>query len=178
MKNEVMAKAVTGIDENLISGAENVKKKNIIRPIFSVCAVAACLVLVFSFIFTLSGQPDTKLLLGDTEVADTSVLIDIPAPVNARAIESEFTVSLTLKVYESTDIRISKGKMNVCSAGETDTLYYTGDCYKTDIPVNIHWLVDGSDINSAYTLTLTDEEETVYELTYDETSSQWSIRRQ
>ena len=27
MKNEVMAKAITGIDDNLISDAENIKKK-------------------------------------------------------------------------------------------------------------------------------------------------------
>ena len=179
MKNEVMAKAITGIDDNLISDAENIKKKkSIIRPVFSLCAVAACLVLVFSFIFTLASQPKTQLLLNGNEVTDIPIALETPYSLKSRAVSNEFTVLLTLEVYESTDITISKGKMNVCSAGETKTLYYTGTSYTTEVPVNIHWLVDGLDINSAYTLTVTGDEETVYALTFDETHAMWSICKQ
>ena len=53
MINEVMAKAVTGIDDKLILDAEaKIRKKPSFRPIYGVCALAACLVLVFTFIFS------------------------------------------------------------------------------------------------------------------------------
>lgn len=179
MINEVMAKAVAEIDDNLISDAEKAtRKRNIIRPIFTVCAVAACLVLVVSFIFTLANQPTTQLLLNDTEVTDIPMAIDAPAEAMARSVSNYFTVSLTLEAYESTDIRISGGKMNVCSAGDTDTLYYTGTEYTTEIPVNLHWVVDGSDTSSAYNLTISGDEESIYALIYDENTSMWSICKQ
>lgn len=180
MTNEVMAKAITGIDENLISDAENItkKKNNIIRPMFSVCAVAACLVLVFTFIFSWGNRyTGPQLFMNDNKIAQTPVAVDVPMTAMVRDTTSEFVVYLTLNTKESTTVRVSGGEMHVVSAGDTDTLYYTGTEYTTDIPVNIHWHIDGSDINKAYTLTLADGE-IVYTLNYDETTCAWSIRKQ
>ncbi len=178
MMNEVLANAVTGIDENLISDAENAgRKKNIIRPVFSICAVAACLVLVFTFIFTFGARyTGPELIMNDCIITDAPAFVDVPMTAMARETCASIEVHLTLNTRENTSIRISGGEMSVVSAENTDTLYYTGTEYTTDIPVNIHWRVDGSDTTTAYTLTLGGK--TVYELTYDESDSLWSVRKQ
>ena len=177
MINEVMAKAVTGIDENLISDAEKVtKKRNIIRPVFSVCAVAACLVLVFTFIFTANSNK-TELFLSNSKITQSPTAVDVPMTAMIRAVDYNLTVNLDLYTKGATKITISGGEMNICSKGNTDTLYYTGTEYTADIPVSIHWTVDGSDIQKAYTLTLNDGE-SIYTLSYDETASNWSICKQ
>lgn len=179
MINEVMAKAITGIDENLISDAENIKKKsNIIRPVFSLCAVAACLVLVFTFIFAFGNRySGPKLFMNDSEIVHTPITVDSPVAAMTRSTDYSFIVYLTLNTKENTKLSVSGGEMHVVSANDTDTLYYTGTEYTTDIPVNIHWHVDGSDITKAYALTLNDSE-TVYTLSYDEAASGWSICKQ
>lgn len=178
MKNEVMAKAVTGIDEKLISDAEHTKKKNTLRPVISICAVAACLVLVFTFIFA-SGtrRTEPELLMNDIKITDSPVLVESPKTAMARATNPSLVVYLTLNTKESTKIHVSDGEMTVVSAGDTDTLYYKGTEYTTDIPVNLHWDINDADTSATYTLTL-GESEAVYTLGYDEVSSNWSICRQ
>ncbi len=179
MTSEVMAKAITEIDNHLISDAENIqKKRNIIRPVFSICAVAACLVLVFTFIFAFGNRySGPELFMNDGEITQTPVLVDVPMTAMVREATPDLAVHLTLHTKENTKICVSGGEMHVVSAGNTDTLYYTGTEYTTDIPVNIHWNIDGSDINKAYTLTLNGGK-IVYTLSYDETTSLWSICKQ
>lgn len=176
MKYDIMSAAMTGIDDKLITDAHNIRRKTSFKPVYSICALAACLVLVFTFVFSLSNRGGVKLLLDNSTITEKAVTVDVPLTAYARDIDRKFTVSLTLKTNESTKISISNGEMSVCSSGNTDTLYYHGTEYTTEIPVNIHWTVDGSDINSAYTLTLNDE--VSYALTYDEATSLWSICKQ
>lgn len=176
MKNDVMAYAVTGIDSKLIQEAENASKaKNRLRPVYALCAVAACLVLVFTFIFPQFQEKGTQLLVNGCEITGSPVSVQTPANIGMRGID--LNIDLSLNITKETKISISAGEMSVCSAGNTDTLYYTGNEYTTDIPVNIHWRVDGSDIKSVYTLTL-DEGETVYKLYYDESTLSWSMCKQ
>lgn len=171
MTNNVIAYAVTGIDSKLIQDAEStIKKSHRLRPVYALCAVAACLVLVFIFIFALPANKGTQLLVNGCEITDTPVSVRTPASIGARGID--LNIELSLNITEKTKITISAGEMSVCSKGSTDTLYYTGTEYTTDIPVNIHWNVDGSDITKSYTLTL-GEGETVYKLYYDESTLSW-----
>ncbi len=176
MKSEVMAAAVTGIDDNLITEAQQISRKsNKLRPLYSICAVAACLVLVFTFIFAVGNQSKApELILNGSKITGEPVAVDIPITAYARELGNELTIPLSLDIKEPTKIKISKGKMNVCSRDNTDTLYHTGTQYTTDIPVNIDWTIDGSDITKSYTLTLNDGE-VVYALSFDEGTSLWSI---
>lgn len=177
MKSDVMSAAIAQLDDKLIIDAQNIRPKRTLRPVYGICALAACLILVFTFIFMPRNQSSTKLLLGGNTITEKAVTIDAPTKANARSIQTNLSVSLSLQANESTKISISGGEMSVCSSGNTDTLYYTGTEYTTETPVNIHWVVDGSDINSAYTLTLNDGE-SVYTLAYDKAVSQWSICKQ
>ncbi len=179
MNNEVMAAAVTGIDDKLITEAQQISQKSKrLRPLYSICAVAACLVLVFTFIFAVGNQSKApELLMNGSKITGDPVAVDIPITAYARELGNELTIPLSLDIKEPTKIKISNGEMNVCSRGNTDTLYYTGTQYTTDIPVNIHWTIDGSDITKSYTLTL-NEGEIVYSLSYDEADSFWSICKQ
>lgn len=178
MINEVMAKAVTGIDDKLILDAEaKIRKKPSFRPIYGVCALAACLVLVFTFIFSAPKAPAVPELFMDNAVIGSSpVNLNSPATVQSRETNQLLYLNLSLKISEETEISVSHGTMNICSSGNTDTLLYSGIKYTTDKPVSIHWYLDGTDINSVYTLTLNDS--IIYTLSYDDSTSLWSICKQ
>lgn len=177
MKNEVMARAITGIDDKLIEEAETrrTNKKNF-RPIYALCAVAACLVLVFTFFLSSpEKKPSAQLLLGEEVISDSPLEVHLPAAVSARTTTKDICLSLTLQISDDTKIKVSHGKMDICSSDNTD-LIFSGTEYTTDKPVNINWYLDGSDINSVYKLTLNDD--IVYNLYYDEGTSLWSICKQ
>ena len=178
MINEVMAKAITGIDDRLIEEAnEKASKKPSFRPIYGLCALAACLVLVFTFIFSApKGNIGPELMVNDTVISDSPVSLNIPVSAQARDTSKDITLDFSLKNSEETKVSVSHGTMNICSSGNTDTLYYTGTEYTTDKSVSIHWYLDGTDINTVYTLTLNDS--TIYTLSYDDSTSLWSICKQ
>lgn len=178
MINEVMAKAITGIDDRLIEEAnEQISKKPTFRPIYGICALAACLVLVFTFIFSAAKAPNAPELFMDSAVIESSpVSLNVPVSAQARETTRSLYLNLSLEISEETKIKVSHGTMNICSSGNTHTLYYTGTEYTTGKSVGIHWSLDDIDINSVYTLTLNDS--IVYTLSYDDSTSLWSICRQ
>ena len=178
MKSEVMAAAITGIDEKLIADASNIgKKKRSLRPIYGICALAACLVLVFTFMFT--GKEKTvspQLFINGTEISQTQIMASSPKTHLARETSNEICVELTLSTERDTALKVSHGKMDICSTDDTGTLYYTGNEYTTRESVSICWHIDEPDIKKSYNLTI--DEETVYNLSYDETSGNWLICKQ
>lgn len=177
MKSEVMANAITGIDDMLITEAETyrVSKKNF-RPIYALCAVAACLVLVFTFVFQFSkNTKDADLLLNGEVISESPVSLSLPATVQARETNRSLTLSLTLEISEDTKIKVSHGKMDIGSSDGTKTIF-SGTEYITNKPVNINWYIDDTDINTEYKLTLGDQ--IVYTLAFDENTSLWSICKQ
>lgn len=177
MKNEVMALALTEIDDNLITDAADAKhRRKAFRPVYALCAVAACLILVFTFVLNFpKSTPDAKLLLGEDVISHSPIEIHLPATVSARSTDNGISLTLTLQISENTKIKVSHGKMDICSSDNTD-LIFSGTEYTTDKPVNINWNLDGTDINSVYTLTLGDS--IVYNLSYNESTSLWSICKQ
>lgn len=178
MKSHLMAQAITGIDDNLITDAENTKpaKKNF-KPLYAICAVAACLVLVFTFVLQPSkNTTKIKLLINDTIISDTPVDIHFPSTVQARDISPSISLDLSLQISDDTTIKVSHGTMDICSSGNTDTLIFTGNQYTSDKPVNIRWYLDEPDIDSVYTLTISDDN--VYTLSYNAVTSLWSICKQ
>lgn len=177
MKNEVMARALTGIDDKLITEAADVKqRRKSFRPIYALCAVAACLVLVFTFVFKAPKPTATsELLLNGEVITDSPSEIHLPATVSARSTNTDISLYLTLQISEDTKIKVSHGKMDICPTDNAD-LIFSGTEYTAQEPVNINWYLDGSDINSVYNLTLGDD--IVYNLYYDEGTSLWSICKQ
>lgn len=178
MINEVMAKAITGIDDRLVEEAnEQISKKPTFRPIYGICALAACLVLVFTFIFSAPKTPTAPELFMDNTVIESSpVSLNTPVTIQSRETNKPLYLNLSLEISEETKIEVSHGTMNICSSGNTDTLYYTGTRYTTEKSVGIHWSLGDTDINSVYTLTLNDS--IVYTLSYDNSTSLWSICKQ
>lgn len=178
MKSEVMAAAITGIDEKLIADAGNIgKKKRSLKPIYGICALAACLVLVFTFMLT--GKEKTKtpqLLINGTEISQTQIMANAPKAYLARETSNELCVELTLSTERDATLKVSHGKMDICSADDTNTLYYTGNEYTTRESVSIYWYIDEPDIKKSYNLTI--DEDTVYNLSYDEISGNWLICKQ
>ncbi len=178
MKNEVMARAFAGIDDKLIEDAETYKgfKRNF-KPVYALCAVAACLVLVLTVIFSFpkNAPSSADLLLNGEVISDSPMEIHIPAAVSARETNKDINLSLSLKISEDTKIRVSHGKMDIGSSDGSETIF-SGTEYETNKPVNISWHIGDTDINTEYKLTLGDH--IVYTMTFDENTSLWSICKQ
>ena len=178
MNNGVMMAAMAEIDDTLITDAEEAsRKKKSLKPLYAVCSLAACLVLAFTFMFTLQKSHDNpRLFVNGTEISQKPFQVDVPMVARNREYSSDITIPLTIEVNDDTRIRVSYGTMDICSPQDTNEIYYSGTEYKTDRPVNIQWHLDGSDINSVYTLTL--NEDVVYTLLYDNNTALWSICKQ
>ncbi len=176
MKNQVMAMAITGIDDNLIEDAQNiVKKSRKLSNVYSICALAACLVLVFTCVFAFSGRNNTQLFVNGNEISDSPVVIDFPVAAFARETTTETYIPLALKPAKETTIEVTKGTMEIYSS-DTNAHLFTGSQFTVNQGVNVYWVVDGSDINNSYRLMLNDN--SVYELSHDETTGSVSICKQ
>lgn len=180
MNTEVMAVAITGIDDKLITDAQNIgNKKKLTRPIYGICALAACLVLVFTFIFSIpkNGRAtEPQLQINGNVISQEAVSVNTAVQVRRREIAKDISLWLNLETDRETEIQVSHGKMDICSSENTDTLYFTGTEYTTDKPVSIRWYIDDSDKKKSYKLTVDDD--IIYTLSYDESDSCWSICKQ
>ena len=182
MVNEVMARAVTGIDDELITDdyTASAKKKSR-KPLYALVSIAACLVLVFTAVL-LSAPNRTQVYLQGEKITHKPVLVSSPlseAFISPR-VSPELTISLTLDLGKAeTRIYTSEGKFTLCSINQ-DTLFYEGNDYIADKSTakkecSLYWTIENPDSENTYTLTLEDKETRILRLKYDENQQNWMI---
>ncbi len=181
MVNEVMAQAITGIDDELITDAYTASaKKKSRKPIYTIASVAACLVLIFTAIF-LSVPKGTQIYLDGEKITEAPVLVSSPlsvASVSPR-VSPELTVHLTVDFKSQTRIFTDDGNFSVCGINQ-DTLFYEGNDYIADKSTakkecSLYWTIENPDSENTYTLTLEDKETRILRLKYDENQQNWMI---
>ncbi len=177
MANEVMAKALSGIDDELIVNAykASTKKRNL-KPLYSISAIAACLVLIFTLILSTSGNT-TAVFLNNEKVTSSPQIVTSPlstASVSPRAISNTLTLPLEINLSSQTSIKCSQGTIAVYEK-DTDALIYSGNTYTAKTDVSLLWTVNDPDEAKVYTLTLEGKKAQVLKLKFDENENNWTI---
>lgn len=133
MKNEFMARAMTQINEDLITEAEEsvarrakILTPNLARQIYRWGSIASCLALLIG-VLLVSGHSGNKVMLYGETVTDTprSITEYMPRAVTYSvdpALLTEVSLPLEFEFKRSTELSVNGGKMIVLG-GEGDTLF-------------------------------------------------------
>ncbi len=177
MANEVMAKAITGIDDELIVNAYTAsRKKRNLKPLYTIGTLAACLTLIFTVIFSTFSK-GTEIYLNSDKVTSNPVAIAsplFPASMSPRAINDTLTLSLEIDLSSHTSISCSQGTIAVYEKG-TDTLIYSGNTCTSENDVSLVWTINDPDEAKNYTLTLEGKKTQILKLNFDENQNNWTI---
>lgn len=180
MKNEVMAKAITGIDDELIVSAHTNtvsgrKKKKWIY----ICAAEACLIVLFFAMLSTQHKGEIKIRINGTFVSDEPVFIDVPVPLTSdmrQTASQAITVPIDLVINGNSDIHATDGTIEVSSVKTNETLCI-GRYYKAEESVNVRWTIEDAEINKSYRLWLKNGT-MVLVLSYDKNTGNWIITKQ
>ena len=179
MKNELLAKAITEIDDALIVAARAdvrpAKRKLPLRH--AMYAAAACFLLLCGIAFLLLRSSTPKIVVyGQT-------LENAPIPIAAHASatsdlrlyeEGELAILLELKSRKAVSIQADDGSIEVYSA--TQQLLSAGkECTKQG-PLTVCWRIPSPNAEKVYTLRL-DPGGTVLSLSYDAQQDQWILSK-
>lgn len=181
MANEVMARAITGIDDKLITDAYSAShKKRNLKPLYSIGAMAACLVLILTTVFALSPK-GTQIYLYSEKVTDTPCIVNEVSPVSSstRIKTQELTIPFDIKLTGETKITCSEGTMKLCGVNQ-DTLFYSGSSFLAEKEIakkelSLYWTIESPEKTETYTLTLEGTKTQILTLEYDEESYNWSV---
>ena len=179
MKNEVLVRAITEIDEELIVSAHrsaSSKRKSIK---YFVAPAAACLLLICGVIFLFhknGNKPDIAgsdigIVFGDPVVStQQSKIATFDLMQTSQLV---ITVTIEIDPEQALDITAADGEISVYSA-ETYKLIYVGQSYEVNEPVIAEWTIEDPDTDKTYRITVNNKEK-VYMLRYDQTNGQWNI---
>lgn len=162
MKNELLARAIGEIDDDLLEEARRPfpKRERTFAMITRYAAAAACLIAVFAAVLvTMQRSADIEVSINGTAIAaggNSQKPIEIPlaAPLSPRAASG--TV-ITLQVSAE------HGKVTA-TAGEGGTLLAADETEHTDLTIKesteLHWIVDPS-VSDNFELTLRSGDKTL-----------------
>ena len=174
-----MARAITGIDEDLISDAHTVQKTKVIFW-KKLGMLAAGLVLIISAAFLFRPDAGTSIRVSGQKLTAQSVTVkeeDTGAAVRAYSFEPvvTFTVPMELQVGGYTVISVTGGSLQVFDSGGS-SLLYEGETFSTEDDVRIFWTVEIDGTAARFEMTVEGEKtaDTVI-LTYD--GGEWKICR-
>lgn len=182
MANEVMAKALSGIDDELIVNAykASTKKRNL-KPLYSISAIAACLVLIFTAMFALP-QKSTQIYLYSEKVTHIPCIVNQPSALSSlpRTYSQDLSIPLDVKLAGETKITCSQGTIAPCGENQDCFYYTTGNTFLADKdtaknPLSLLWTIESPDETKTYTLTLEGKKTEVLTLSFDEESLNWTI---
>ena len=177
MKNEVLVRAITEIDEELIVSAhrsESSKRKSI--KYFSALA-AACLLLICGVVFLFhKNNSRPEIVFGEPAAAVPIGVISYDLRDTSQSgVTSQSNIKVPFEIVSKRDMTVTAvdGEISVYSA-ETNKLIYVGQLYKANEPVTVEWTIEDPDTEKTYRITVNNKEK-VYMLRYDETEEKWSI---
>lgn len=161
MKNEVFARAVTNIDDELITEAHadvNVRRftGTVIRRI-SLAAACLAVIITASLLLTLPGG--TKIAVNGTVLSSgSSVTVGTPSALSddtIRAVAAQDAhIRLDIKSHGKVTLDTSDGGFEILSAdGE---LIFSGTSFTADSPVTVDWTVLYPVLGQEYRLSVND----------------------
>lgn len=182
MVNDVMARAITGIDDDLITEAYKATgKKNNLRFLYTAVSAAACFILLITAVFLASPKAPT-VYLDSNKVTSTPVVVSSPlsvASVTPRTAQ-DVTISLDVNLNGAeTRISCSQGTFTLCGKNQ-DTLFFEGSDFTADKHIakkglSLYWTVKSPDKSQVYTLTLEGKKTQLLNLEFDEKLNNWTI---
>lgn len=156
MKNEVFARAMTDIDDDLIAEARTGGKARLIAfPVRRIAAVAACVLFALTAVavFTMTGGVKMTVC-GEKElpvIVDTASALD----ESARTVSSGITVPMEFDSRRKTTVEALDGIITVISpSGET---LYSGTKYEGRGDFSVEWIVRNPETETTYTVTVNGE---------------------
>ena len=177
MKNEVFARAITGIDDELIMSAhESTGKVKKNRSIFYIC-VAACLVFVCGIALLAQHSDRPEISVYGNTLSDKPVLIDVPAPLSSDARQIVLNIiSVPLEIVTDDNININAvdGMIEVYSLKNSKLLYSGQSCGISD-SVAVQWIIEDPDFSRIYRLEVDNAD--VLLLSYNEDNKNWIMER-
>lgn len=174
MKHEVMARAMSELDDDLIAGAYAYKPRQKF-PLPRMLAAAACLALILTAALTMTRRaPETDILIGGTALSAAPIPIDQPAPMALDPAESaqplEILLTVEDKADEATAVSVSGGTLSP----EADSSSADLSCTVTG-EASLVWRIEAPDENARYTLSLDGKAAAV--LHYDGAKGCWVAER-
>lgn len=173
MKNEVLVRAITGIDDELIVSAHRpaLSKRNIIKC-FGACA-AACLVLVCGIIFLSRSDRGLEILIN--RVAVSSQPITVVSADTRQAVTNVITVPFDIVSNGDMTITAVDGTIEVYSS-KTDERICIGQFCQAKGSVTVKWTIENPDRSQTYTIQINNQE-TMLILQYEQTTNEWIITK-
>lgn len=176
MKNEAIARAITEIDDELISSARSdAPRRRVNGRIYGVCA-AACLMLICCLTLALrSGK--IKISVYGQDIAKNSV---VTVPENGDAASTRrydregICIPITVKTNADFTIKVSYGELELVTDDGTLTEKYSR-ALNVSGSADMIWSVEQPDKEQTYTFEINGEE--ALRLSYDRTSSSWQIAK-
>ena len=174
MKNEVLVRAITEIDDELIVSAHRTQrsKKNPIMYIGTLAA--ACLLLICGVIFILHGDGEIEstpgIVLGEPTVSTQSI-----STLDLRNTTAQTVVTVTFDIDYDGDLTIAAddGTMTVFSNfSGTKEQIYVGQFCETNGSVTVEWTLSSPDSSQTYRIKVNNKETVA--LRYDQTTEQWT----
>lgn len=172
MKNELFAKAVTGIDDALIAEAHKKPTAKILHfGAKQLGLVAACLVIGFISLMTLASLNKTDVTLDGKRLGEAhAVEVNFGnGDDKIRTLSQQSALTLKITSHESVNLSVSEGTLCI---KDDDSRALHGTSLKTKAPLTFEWLIDELDTEKTYTLTVNEEE---FSLFYNSESDSWKI---
>ncbi len=180
MNNEVMAQAISGIDDDLVAEAFDstipIRKKKKQAGIFVLAACFAVVISVSLFV----QKPDTPQVLAyGIVVEDEPITIASGSEIesSARIIEkNSISVPIEIRGTRNVKIEATAGTLNVSDLTDNELLY-SGNSFNGQTPVSVSWTVVNPDTAQEYELCINGNS-LVLKLMYDKENSSWILIKQ
>lgn len=166
MNNEVMARAVTELDDGLIAGAHTFSKKSSFsRPAARLLAAAACVTVMLCAVLAFFSSERIDVSVNGEEVSGRPLAV-AGASLN-RSVPQVLSVEIAIRTDKPISMKASDGFVGTDgSDAGGKTLALTGDS-------TFVWTVENPDIGQQYFLML--GRKTGLMLSYDESLNNWTI---
>lgn len=178
MKNEVFARAITEIDNELIISAHKNRVPRNKRKKWPLAA-AACFLLICGIALYLRSNRRIEVSVYGNTISDRPVTIDIPTPLssdNRSVIPDVLTVPMEIKPEHKINIKVDNGMLEVYSL-ETNKLLCEGQICKTSDSVTVFWTIEAPNPKQVYKLWI-NSDTVVFLLSYNEETNNWILNKQ
>ena len=172
MKNEVMARAITELDDALIEDAMQAAPRQI-SPWRRWCAAAACLVLVAAAGLAVPAVSQPAVSLHGTALTAQPAPVDETAPLRIADPEDTEPVEaeLELTLRRETALAVSEGTLTVRQEGQEPV---TAAAWQGHGRVTVLWSIESARPDRQYTLSAGS---VTLVLEYSEALRDWTIRK-
>lgn len=166
MNNEVMARAVTELDDDLIAGAHTFsKKRSFSRTAARLLAAAACITVVLCAVIAFFSFERIEVSVNGEAVSGRPIAV--AGSTMTRSVPHQLSVEIAIRTDKPVSVEASDGYIGANgSDADRKTLALMGDA-------TFVWTVENPDIGQQYFLSL--DRKTGLMLSYDESLNKWTI---